>query len=129
MDRSETFENLKCWQLVYALKKELKIKVLPLIPNSEKYDLKSQILRAARSSTANIAEGWGRYHFLDSNKFYYNARGSISELLDHLIEAKDENYISNETYLKFREMVIESLKVLNGFIYYLKKEHLNNKNP
>lgn len=128
MDKSETFENLKCWQLAYTLKKELKIKVLPQIPNSEKYDLKSQLLRAARSATANIAEGWGRFYFLDSNKFYYNARGSISEILDHLIEAKDENYISNDTYLRFREMVLESLKVLNGFIYYLKKENSNNKN-
>ena len=126
MDRSETFENLKCWQLAYELKKCIKKEVVINFPSNEKYELRSQIVRAARSSTANIAEGWGRFHYLDSNKFYYNARGSISEILDHIIEARDEGYISEEIYLKFRAMIIESLKVLNGFIFYLKREQINS---
>ncbi|MEB2782687.1 four helix bundle protein [Algoriphagus sp. C2-6-M1] len=126
MDRSETFENLKCWQLAYELKKSLKREVVSKFPSTEKYELRSQVVRAARSATANIAEGWGRFHYLDCNKFYYNSRGSISEILDHVIEARDEGYISEEVYLKHRLMIIESLKVLNGFIFYLKREHINN---
>ncbi|MFC5624581.1 four helix bundle protein [Algoriphagus winogradskyi] len=126
MDRSETFENLKCWQLAYELKKSIKKEVIVNFPSSEKYELRSQLLRAARSATANIAEGWGRFHYLDSNKFYYNSRGSLSEVLDHIIEARDESYISEEIYLKLRLMIVESLKVLNGFIFYLKREHVNN---
>jgi four helix bundle protein len=125
MERAETFEDLKCWQLAYQLKIGLKSEVIIRIPSSEKYELRSQIIRAARSSTANIAEGWGRFHYLDSNKFYYNARGSISELLDHLIEARDEGYISNEIFQSYKIKILESLKVLNGFIFYLKREHLN----
>ncbi|MEB2787267.1 four helix bundle protein [Algoriphagus persicinus] len=126
MERSETFENLKCWQLAYELKKSIKKEVVCTFPSSEKYELRSQLVRAARSATANIAEGWGRFHYLDSNKFYYNSRGSISEVLDHLIEARDEEYISDDVYLKIRAMIIESLKVLNGFIFYLKSEHVKN---
>lgn len=126
MDRSETFENLKCWQLAYELKKSLKREVVSKFPSTEKYELRSQVVRAARSATANIAEGWGRFHYLDSNKFYYNSRGSIAEILDHIIEARDENYISEEVYLKHRLMIIESLKVLNGFIFYLKREHVTS---
>lgn len=126
MDRSETFENLKCWQLAYNLKRSIKNEVVINFPSNEKFELRSQIVRAARSATANIAEGWGRYHYLDSNKFYYNSRGSITEILDHIIEARDEEYISEEVYLKFRSMIIETLKVINGYIFYLKREHLNN---
>ncbi|MEP0711393.1 four helix bundle protein [Algoriphagus sp.] len=126
MEKSETFENLKCWQLAYQLKTTIKKDVIINFSSSEKYELNSQLLRAARSATANIAEGWGRFHYLDSNKFYYNSRGSISEILDHIIEARDEEYISQEVYLKLRSMIIESLKVLNSFIFYLKREHINN---
>lgn len=126
MERAETFENLKCWQLAYELKKSVKKEVVSQFPATEKYELRSQVIRAARSATANIAEGWGRFHYLDSNKFYYNSRGSLSEILDHIIEASDEGYISEEVYLKFRSMIIESIKVLNGFIFYLKREHIKN---
>lgn len=124
---ADTFEELKCWQLAYELKVGLKKAIIESLPASERFELKSQMLRASRSVTANIAEGWGRFHYLDSNKFYYNARGSLSELLDHLIEARDENYIENEVYMLYRDKIQEALKVLNGFIFYLKREHLKNK--
>ena len=90
----DTFEDLKCWQAAYSLKNRIRNDVLPLIPDKEKYELKSQLLRSARSATANIAEGWGRFHFLDSRKFFFNSRGSLGEILDHLMEAKDCKYIS-----------------------------------
>ena len=124
MEHAETFEDLKCWQLAYQLKNVIKSEVLPRLPDSEKFELKSQLIRAARSGTANIAEGWRRFHYLDSNKFYYNARGSVSEILDHLIEARDEGYIKESEYQPIRILVLETLKVLNGFIFYLKREHL-----
>ena len=38
-----------------------------------------QYIRSTDSIAANIAEGYGRYHYLDKIKFYYNARGSILE--------------------------------------------------
>jgi four helix bundle protein len=124
---ADTFEELKCWQLAYELKVGLKKDIIGSLPASERFELKSQMLRASRSVTANIAEGWGRFHYLDSNKFYYNARGSLSELLDHLIEARYENYIAKEVYIEYRDKIQEAIKVLNGFIFYLKKEHLKNK--
>ncbi len=51
-----------------------------------------QLLRAARSTTANIAEGYGRFHYLDNAKFCSNARGSCWEVLDHLIAGVDERF-------------------------------------
>jgi four helix bundle protein len=115
----DTFEDLKCWQSAYFLKNRIRNEVLILIPEKEKYELKSQLLRAARSATANIAEGWGRFHFLDSRKFFFNSRGSLGEILDHLIEAKDCNYISHDLYRSIQEDRFTSLKILNGYIRYL----------
>lgn len=128
MDRSESFESLVCWQKAYELKKKLRKEVLPLLPSYEKFDLYSQIRRAARSSTANIAEGWGRFHYLDSNRFYYYSRGSLAELLDHILEAKEENYLSEQLYQELRIELLEAIKVLNGFIFYMKKEYLKSIN-
>ena len=50
-----------------------------------------QLIRATRSITANIAEGHGRYHFQENIQFCRQARGSLTETLDHLICAQDEN--------------------------------------
>lgn len=115
----DTFEDLKCWQSAYLLKNRIRVEVLPLIPEKEKFELKSQLLRAARSATANIAEGWGRFHFLDSRKFYFNSRGSLGEILDHLLEAKDCNYIPDSLYQSLKVDCITTLKILNGYIRYL----------
>ncbi len=125
--RAESFEELKCWRLAYELKTGVKADVLKKLPKSERFELYSQLLRSCRSATANIAEGWGRYHYLDSNKFYYNARGSLSETLDHLIEAKDQDYITLEVFELYKAKTLEALKTLNGFIFYLKREHLKNQ--
>ncbi|MFC3415133.1 four helix bundle protein [Algoriphagus faecimaris] len=115
----ETFEDLKCWQSAYSLKRRIRKEVIGLFPKEERYELTSQLIRASRSSTANIAEGWGRFHFLESRKFYYNSRGSQAEVLDHLMEARDCEYISDELYESLRADVIASIKILNGYIRYL----------
>ncbi|WP_332913985.1 four helix bundle protein [Algoriphagus boritolerans] len=98
MEKSDSFEELICWQKAYQLKRRIKEEVICKLPKYEQFELKSQILRASRSATANIAEGWGRFHYLDSNKFYYNSRGSLAEILDHLIEARDDKYISKDLF-------------------------------
>ncbi len=66
---ADNFEELHCWQACYNLKVYLKENVLKTLPKSERFELHSQMLRAARSSTANIAEGWGRYHFKETPTF------------------------------------------------------------
>lgn len=47
------------------------------------------MIRSVDSVGANIAEGYGRFHYLDKNKFYYNARGSLLES-KHWFELLDE---------------------------------------
>lgn len=88
----ENFEKLECWQACNDLKKYLKEQVLLVLPKTERYELYSQILRASRSATANIAEGWGRYHYKENIKFLLNARGSVAEILDHSLEVRGNTF-------------------------------------
>jgi four helix bundle protein len=80
-----------------------------------------QLLRAARSTTANVAEGYGRFHYLDNAKFCSNARGSCWEVLDHLITAVDETLLSDELLARGRDFVGHAVRLLNGYMTYLKR--------
>src|SRR5213076_753319 len=69
-----TFEDLECWKQCRMLRLFVARQVVPALPKDERYRLGDQLLRAARSTTANIAEGYGRFHFLDNTTFCSNAR-------------------------------------------------------
>ena len=120
---ADNFESLECWQRCNELKVFLKENVLRKLPASERYELYSQILRASRSATANIAEGWGRYHFKDNIKFLVNARGSIAEILDHSIEAESWKYIDKEILNEIRSQTTRCMQVINGYMRYLRKSN------
>jgi len=92
-----------------------------LFPNDEKYRLKDQILRSSRSIPANIAEGYGRFHYQENIQFCRIARGSLYETLEHLMCAKDEGYITAEQFQDLNDQILECLKILNGYVQYLKK--------
>ncbi|MFH1943724.1 MAG: four helix bundle protein [bacterium] len=92
---------------------------------NEQYRLVDQMIRASRSITANIAEGYGRYHYQENIQFCRQARGSLYELLDHFTVALDEKYISQEQFEEFRIEIFESVKILNGYIKYLQKKKIS----
>jgi four helix bundle protein len=84
----KSFEDLEVWQL----SKDLTIEVYRItkdFPKDEIFGITNQIKRVALSVPANIAEGFGRFHYLDKVKFYLNARGSLFELKSHLLIALD----------------------------------------
>lgn len=117
----KTFEDLECWKACRQLRLFIAKTIKPVLPESERLDLTSQILRAARSTTANIAEGYGRFHYMDNAKFCSNSRGSAWEVLDHLITANDEEMISDELLAKGRALVNDAVKILNGYMNYLRR--------
>ena len=116
-----TFEELEVWKLARQLKKEIR-ELAKKFPADEKYKLIDQVVRSSRSVGANIAEGFGRFHFKENSKFCLNARGSLFETLNHLIDAFDEEYISDIELEYFKEKILHCIKVLNGYIAYLKKQ-------
>ena len=116
----KTFEELEC----YKLARELRIavsKFCKTLPREEEYRLKDQIIRSSRSVTANISEGYGRHHHQENAQFCRTARGSLTETLEHLNTALDEEYLTDDQYAELRKMLEETWKVLNGYIAYLKR--------
>lgn len=119
---AQGFESLECWKACFKLKEWISLQLLPKLPKSERYELYAQLLRAARSTTANIAEGYGRYHYKDSVRFLIHARGSISEILDHGIEALACNYIDQSFLNELRLQSDTCMRLVNGYIKYLRNQ-------
>ncbi len=115
----KNFEDLESWKLSRVLRNEIAI-LVKTFPPEEKYKLSDQIIRASRSVTANIAEGYGRFHYQENIQFCRHSRGSLNEVLDHLICAYDCKYINESELNNYREKISSILKVLNGYINYLK---------
>jgi four helix bundle protein len=122
----KTFEELDCWKKATELRRKIS-KLVKTFPADEKYKLTSQVTRASRSVTANIAEGYGRFHYQEYTQFCRNSRGSLYEVLDHLIVANDEGYITDEVLKSFRSDLNSCLAVLNGFINYLQRAKSSGK--
>ncbi len=118
-----TFEDLETWQKCREFRKDVSI-LIKNFPIDEKYRLVDQLKRASRSITANIAEGHGRFHYQDNLKFCRNARGSLNEVLDHLICALDELLITEEQLLNLRQKYNQCYRLLNGYIAFLSKKNV-----
>ncbi|MCI0750205.1 MAG: four helix bundle protein [Flammeovirgaceae bacterium] len=116
----KSFEELECWKKATELRRKLSV-LVKSFPSEERYRLCDQIIRASRSVTANIAEGYGRFHFQENIQFCRQGRGSLFELIDHLVVASDEGYISEGQLIDLKREIHECLALLNGFINYLGK--------
>lgn len=91
-------------------------------PGEEKFRLTDQIIRSSRSISNNLAEGHGRFHYQDNIRFCIMARGSLTETLDHMIIALDEKIITEEVLQSFQPDYESCLKLINGYIQYLKSK-------
>ena len=116
----KTFEELDCYKLGRELRNAVS-KFCKTLPREEEYRLKDQIIRSSRSVTANISEGYGRHHHKENAQFCRTARGSLTETLDHLNTALDEEYLTDDEYAEMRKLLEETWKVLNGYIAYLQR--------
>ena len=113
-----TFEDLDCWKAC----RELRIFVALAckhLPKTEEFRLKDQGLRAARRTTAGIAEGYGRFHYQESIQYCRASRGSVYEVLDHFITGEDEGLFSEAQVVECRQLVEKCVRLLNGYIRYL----------
>ena len=88
----------------------------------EKQTIGMQWVRAADSIAANIAEGYGRFYFKDTIRFYYMARGSLFETSDWFSKAAERKVISPDDQDRFRTLVSDIPKEFNILI---KRNELN----
>jgi four helix bundle protein len=93
------------------------------LPQSLRFSIGDQLLRAADSIGANIAEGFGRYHYLDSAKFYYNARGSLWETQHWFFLLQQRKLIAPEAYASIQEKLETLGRKLNNLIRITKQQH------
>ena len=114
------FDELEVWKMATELRRLISQRVKSF-PEKEKYLLSKQMLRASRSVTNNISAGYGRFHYQENIQFSRQSRGSVSEIMDDLIIALDEGYISTEDFNQMMETVNKVLPLLNGYINYLMK--------
>ena len=111
----KTFEDLEVYRLAREFRKGM-YAVSRRLPDFERFELASQIRRAAVSLTNNIAEGHGRYHYLDEIRFVLQARGSLEELIDDLNVCGDENYAPADELEPLRDQGWKVLKLINGYL-------------
>ncbi len=100
---------------------------VPRLPADEKWNLTSQLKRAAQSIPANIAEGHGRFHYLDNVRFCYIARGSLTEVQSHMALAFELGYLPAEIYNRMTGQAESIGKQLNNYIAYLKRSKQGEK--
>ncbi len=112
------FEDLECYKLALNVVREA-YQVAKRLPPEEKYNLADQLRRAAVSITLNIAEGYGRFHYLDGLRFFYIARGSLNEVLSAFITCDIVRLLTGELPGQ-RELCHSALRSLNGYIRYVR---------
>src|SRR5687767_13762535 len=120
------FEKLEIWQKAREFKKEIR-KLVQTFPLEEKFRLTDQLIRCSRSINALLSEGHGRFTYADQTHYCIQARGSLSETINHLIDALDEGYINDETLNYYRMKAKEIERLLNGYITYLRKQRIEIK--
>ncbi|MGB5050141.1 MAG: four helix bundle protein [Caldilineaceae bacterium] len=92
------------------------------LPDYERYNLADQLRRAVVSIGLNIAEGYGRYHFLDRLRFLYIARGSLNETLSAFVIAEQLGYCGSEQLEWVRQLAVGIEKNLNGYCRSIRQQ-------
>ena len=118
--RYRTFEDLEAYRIAREFRKMM-YQVNRRLPSFERFELGSQIRRAAVSLTNNIAEGHGRFHYPEQIKFCLNARGSLEELLDDVNICADESYLPAAEIAPLKEQGWRVHRVLNGYMRWLRE--------
>jgi len=122
----ESFEKLGAWKKARELKNEV-FELVKKFPKEEKYRLVDQLIRSTRSVNGRISEGHGRRTFPDRLNFSIQARGSLSETLNHMIDAFDCKYITDEELLYYRMKISDAERPLNGYVSWLESKILPKK--
>ena len=120
------FTDIEAWKIARKLRVEV-YGIVRKLPSEERFDLGSQMRKAGVSCTANIAEGYGRYHFQENIQFCRISRGPLYETQDHLITCLDNEYITKEKYDAVWATSEDGIRVLDGYIRYLKTQQNKSK--
>ncbi len=111
----ESFTDLYVWQHGHEL--VLKVYVVTKnFPKDEQFGLTNQVRRAVISITSNIAEGFSRNSYKEKLQFYSIALGSLTEVQNQLLIAKDVGYLEADIFTDISDKAVICSKLLNGLI-------------
>ncbi len=115
------YKKLDVWQKAHYMYLFIKKNITIKFPKEEKYELTSQLQRAALSIPLNIVEGCGRFTDRDFAHFLDNSLGSVNETDYCCFAAFELNYITKEDYENINQQVNEVRAMLISFLKYLRK--------
>ncbi len=121
-----SFTDLIVWREAHKLA-VLIYKLTKSFPREETYSLVDQMKRSSVSISSNIAEGFSRKGKKEKLQFYFTAKGSVTELQNQLLLAKDVGYLDRDVFNKAAEKTITVHKLLNGLIRTSETKILNAK--
>jgi len=120
------FEKLEVWRKARFLCKKI-THVVQTFPSDERFRISDQMIRASRSVATQIAEGHGRYTFKEQMRYCIQARGSLTELVNHLIQCRDIDLICDDQLYNLKTACKEIELMLNAYIQYLRNRANNSK--
>lgn len=109
----KSFTDLFAWQEGHKLVIMI-YKITEKFPSKEVFGLTNQMRRAAVSVTSNIAEGFSRNTDKDKVQFYSMSHGSLTELQNQLVIARDLKYIDSKSFDNMANQTITVAKLLSG---------------
>ena len=116
----QSFTDLIAWKKAHALAVSI-YKLTDKFPQRETYSLTDQMRRSATSISSNIAEGFSRQSKKEKIQFYYTSKGSLTELQNQLLIARDVGYLVKEEFNSIAQQSIEVSKLINGLIKSIKR--------
>jgi four helix bundle protein len=112
------FREISAWRL----SREVKIHVYRFVERPDvqrKYKYCEQLSEAARSAPSNLAEGFGRFGNKEFARFSRISKGSLEEVLNHMIDAHDQRLISADELAAHEHRIRRALKATIGLIRHL----------
>ncbi|MBI2049362.1 four helix bundle protein [Candidatus Roizmanbacteria bacterium] len=111
----KSFTDLNAWKKGHGLVLGI-YKITKMFPSEEKFGLVDQMRRCVVSITSNIAEGFSRKTKKEKAQFFYTSLGSVTELQNQLLIAKDLSYLNKEVFKNIASRTIVVSKLINGLI-------------
>ena len=109
----KSFTDLNAWKeghklvlMIYETTKKF--------PKEEIFGLTIQLRRCSVSITSNLAEGFSRQSYKEKSYFYSMALGSVTELQNQILIARDTHYINQDEFQPMAEQSIIVNKLING---------------
>lgn len=111
----KSFTDLIAWQQAHDLVVSI-YKMTTRLPLDEKYGFVDQIKRASISISSNIAEGFSRKSIPEKTHFYYIALGSLTEVQNLLLVAKDVKYLDRSSFIELANKSVVVSKLINSIL-------------